>query len=84
MQLVKNTLLTPERTVTRKVKEVVLALRLERLFSKDKILKAYLNAIYFGKDVHNRNIYGIQAAAGASLASTRARSTSPRRRTWPG
>ncbi|MDQ3951745.1 MAG: transglycosylase domain-containing protein [Actinomycetota bacterium] len=57
-QYVKNTVLTPERTITRKVKEAVLAIKLERQYSKDEILGFYLNTIYLG-----RGAYGIEAAA---------------------
>lgn len=57
-QLVKNALLTPEKSVDRKVKEAVLALRLEDKLSKQEILERYLNIVYFGNGA-----YGIQAAA---------------------
>ncbi|HEV3496112.1 MAG TPA: transglycosylase domain-containing protein, partial [Actinomycetes bacterium] len=57
-QLVKLTLLDPEQTVDRKVQEVVLALRLEREWSKEEILARYINTVYFGAGA-----YGIQAAA---------------------
>jgi 1A family penicillin-binding protein len=57
-QLVKNTFLTPERTITRKFKELVLALKVERLYNKDKILELYLNEIPYGSSA-----FGIQAAA---------------------
>src|SRR4030042_424238 len=57
-QLIKNTVLTPERTFTRKVKEVILSIELEQRFSKDQILEMYLNEILYGS-----NAYGIQAAA---------------------
>jgi penicillin-binding protein 1A len=57
-QLVKILLLTPERTVQRKLREMVLALRLETQFSKDEILEMYLNQIYLGAGA-----YGVQAAA---------------------
>jgi membrane peptidoglycan carboxypeptidase len=57
-QYVKNTYLTDERTVTRKVKEAVLAVKLERSLPKREILTRYLNTIYFG-----RGAYGVQAAA---------------------
>ncbi|MDQ4024125.1 MAG: transglycosylase domain-containing protein [Actinomycetota bacterium] len=59
-QYVKNTVLTPERTITRKIKEAVLAIKLERRYSKDEILGFYLNTIYLG-----RGAYGIEAAARA-------------------
>src|SRR6202035_1894356 len=49
-----------QRTLARKVKEAVLALKLERQLTKQQILERYLNTIYFG-----RGAYGIQAAAGA-------------------
>ena len=58
-QYVKNAVLQdPERTITRKVKEAVLAIKLERRFSKEEILGFYLNTIYLG-----RGAYGIEAAA---------------------
>ena len=57
-QLVKNALLTPERSVSRKVREAVLALRLEEKLSKEEILERYLNTVYFGNGA-----YGVQAAA---------------------
>jgi len=57
-QLVKNTLLTPERTVTRKIKEIFLAIKLERKYTKDEILGFYLNQIPYGS-----NAYGIESAA---------------------
>jgi penicillin-binding protein 1A len=57
-QLVKNALLTPEKSVSRKVKEAVLAIRLEKKLSKREILERYLNTVYFGNGA-----YGVQAAA---------------------
>lgn len=57
-QLIKNSILTPERTLRRKVKEAVLALELEQRFSKDQILELYLNEIPYGSQT-----YGIEAAA---------------------
>ena len=57
-QLVKNSLLTPEKTVGRKFREAVLALRLEDQMSKEQILEKYLNTVYFGNGA-----YGVQAAA---------------------
>ncbi|MDJ0744060.1 MAG: penicillin-binding protein 1A [Xenococcaceae cyanobacterium MO_167.B27] len=58
MQLVKNLFLTRERTVTRKLAEAILAVRVEQVFSKEEILEMYLNNIYWG---HNN--YGVQTAA---------------------
>ena len=57
-QLVKNTLLTPDRDINRKIKEAVLAVRLEDEMSKRQILEHYLNTVYFGNGA-----YGVQAAA---------------------
>jgi penicillin-binding protein 1A len=57
-QLVKIQLLTPQRSVTRKVQEVVLAIALEQRYSKDQILTMYLNRVYFG-----HGAYGIGAAS---------------------
>ncbi len=58
MQVVKNALLTPERDLSRKVREAVLASRLEEQMTKDQILERYLNTVYFGNGA-----YGVQAAA---------------------
>src|SRR5437899_340960 len=57
-QLAKNLFLTQERTLWRKMQEVVLALWLERRFSKAEILELYLNRVYFGSGA-----YGVEAAA---------------------
>lgn len=57
-QLVKNSLLTPERTIPRKIKEVILSFATEALYSKDKILEMYLNQIPYGG-----TSYGIEAAS---------------------
>ena len=57
-QLAKNLFLTQERTVTRKLQEVVLALWLEHKFSKAQILELYLNRVYFGAGA-----YGVEGAA---------------------
>jgi penicillin-binding protein 1A len=57
-QLAKNLFLTQERTLWRKLQEVVLALWLERKFSKAEILELYLNRVYFGAGA-----YGVDAAA---------------------
>ncbi|WP_066382605.1 transglycosylase domain-containing protein [Anabaena sp. CA = ATCC 33047] len=58
MQLVKNLFLSKERTITRKVAEAVLAIRLEQVLSKNQILDMYLNQVYWG---HNN--YGVETAA---------------------
>jgi penicillin-binding protein 1A len=57
-QLARQSFLTSERTYSRKLKELVLAMRIEREFSKDEILELYLNKVYFGA-----GLYGAEAAA---------------------
>ncbi len=57
-QLVKNTLLTPKKTLGRKIKEWILAIKIDNSMTKDKILEAYLNEIPYGG-----TIYGIQEAS---------------------
>ena len=57
-QYAKNAYLTQERTITRKLRELVLSIKLETIISKDQILQDYLNTIYFG-----RGSYGIETAA---------------------
>lgn len=57
-QFVKNALLSPKRTLSRKIKEAILAVELEIMYSKDTILTMYLNEIPYGS-----NAYGIEAAA---------------------
>ncbi|MDE5867901.1 MAG: transglycosylase domain-containing protein, partial [Anaeroplasmataceae bacterium] len=57
-QYIKNTYLTNEKTLERKVNEIAYALELEKKYSKDQILEAYLNTVLFGS-----NIYGIKMAA---------------------
>ena len=57
-QLAKNAFLTPERTWVRKMKEAILAIEIERKYTKDEILENYLNTIYFGQGA-----YGIKNAA---------------------
>lgn len=62
-QYAKNAYLGQGRTFTRKIKEIVLAVKISRKYSKDQILDFYLNTIYFG-----RGAYGIQAASEAYFA----------------
>ena len=56
-QLARNLFLTHERTITRKIKETLLTIRLERIYSKDEILAMYFNQIYYG-----HGAYGAKAA----------------------
>lgn len=64
-QLVKNTMLTSEKTFDRKIKEAILALNLEKRYSKDEILNTYLNVVYFG-----HNCYGIEEASKKYFGTT--------------
>ncbi|ACV39070.1 transglycosylase domain-containing protein [Leptotrichia buccalis] len=57
-QLAKNAFLSPEQTMSRKIKEAILAVEIERKYTKDEILENYLNTIYFGQGA-----YGIKNAA---------------------
>ena len=57
-QLAKNLFLTQERTVSRKLKEFITAIELEKTYTKDEILALYLNTVYFGSGA-----YGIEAAS---------------------
>ncbi|MBU1016646.1 PBP1A family penicillin-binding protein [Patescibacteria group bacterium] len=57
-QLVKNALLTNERTINRKIKEILLSLQIERKYSKDDIIKMYLNEAPYGGTA-----YGVEAAS---------------------
>ena len=57
-QLTKTMFLSREKTLPRKIKEAILAVRLELVFSKDEILEMYLNQIYYG-----HGTYGVEAAA---------------------
>ena len=57
-QLARNLFLTHERSLSRKLKEMVLAIQIEKTYSKDQILEMYFNQIYFGEGA-----YGVEAAA---------------------
>lgn len=59
-QLIKNTHLSSEKTVTRKIQEMKLAIALEKQWDKEKIMESYLNIVYFGN-----NIYGVGQASRA-------------------
>src|SRR6266849_2664906 len=61
-QLVKNFFLTPERTLSRKVTELFMAVLLEMHYDKDEILETYLNEIYLGQD-RDRAIHGVGLAS---------------------
>ncbi|MBN2465242.1 PBP1A family penicillin-binding protein [candidate division WOR-3 bacterium] len=67
-QLARSMFLTPERSISRKVKEMALAVELERRYSKAEILQLYFNQIWFGGSV-----YGVEAAAEKYFNKTAAR-----------
>ncbi len=62
-QLIKNVTSDNETTWERKIREIFRAIKLEKKYTKDQILNAYLNTIYFGQDENGCNIYGIEAAS---------------------
>jgi len=57
-QLIRSTFLTPDKTASRKIKEIILSIELDRKYPKDQILEWYLNQVPFGV-----NIYGIEEAS---------------------
>lgn len=77
-QLAKNALLSPERTYQRKAEELFLAVKLEKVYTKDEILQMYLNQVYFGegawgianaaKKYFNKNIQDVTISEAAMLA----------------
>src|SRR5690349_7037973 len=86
MQLARNVFLTPERTFTRKAREILLALQIERDMTKEEILELYLNKIflgnraygvgaaaqvYFGADLHSLNLAQVALLAGLPKAPSR-------------
>ncbi|MDQ6780413.1 MAG: PBP1A family penicillin-binding protein [Candidatus Eremiobacteraeota bacterium] len=71
-QLARNLFLTNRLTVDRKIQEALLAMQIERYYSKDEILERYLNLVYFGAGA-----YGVQAAAHAYFGKDVSRLTLP-------
>lgn len=84
-QLIKNTLLSPEKTISRKIKEIILAVELENNYTKDAILEMYLNEVayggtaygiaeasnlYFGKSIENVNLAEAALLAGLPKSPT--------------
>lgn len=78
-QYVKNALLSPQQSLSRKAREALIAIKLDRTRSKDEILEGYLNTVYFGRGAAGiqaaaRNYFGVDAARlsvgqGAALAA---------------
>ena len=78
-QLVKNLVLSQDRTISRKAAEILLSLQIEKRLTKDELLEAYLNNVYWG-----HGVYGIAAAAASYYGKTprtvgRGRGGAPRR-----
>jgi len=71
-QLARNMFLSNAQTIDRKIQEALLAIQIERYFTKDEILERYLNLIYFGAGA-----YGVQAAAHAYFGEDVSRVTLP-------
>jgi penicillin-binding protein 1A len=71
-QLARQSFLTRDKTVRRKLKEVVLASRIEQTYSKQRILELYLNKVYFGD-----GLYGVEAASRGFFAKTASDLTLP-------
>ena len=71
-QLARNLFLTNEQTIGRKIEEAMLAMQIERYYTKDEILERYLNLIYFGAGA-----YGVQAASHAYFGKDVAKLTLP-------
>lgn len=62
-QLIKNQVLTNKKTYSRKANEIILAMRLEKILSKNEIIYTYLNIVPFGRDYNGSNITGIASAS---------------------
>ncbi|MBD1370932.1 transglycosylase domain-containing protein [Hazenella sp. IB182357] len=62
-QLIKNELLTKEKSYKRKAVEIVNSIRIEKYYEKETIFVAYMNSAYFGNGAHGKNMYGVKAAA---------------------
>ena len=77
-QLARQSFLTPEKTMHRKLQELLLARRIEHAYSKRKILELYLNKVYFGD-----GLYGVEAASRGYLPSMPPSCRSPTRPCWP-
>jgi penicillin-binding protein 1A len=62
-QVVKNSFLSPQKTIKRKVQEWYLSFQLEQKYSKQQILEMYLNKVYFSNGLKGRGVYGIAKAS---------------------
>ena len=77
-QFVKNAYLSSDRTLSRKIREIVIAVKLDRKYTKDQIFELYLNTIYLG-----RGAYGISSAARAYFGTDVEHLTLDQGRCWP-
>lgn len=71
-QLARNLWLTPERSLSRKLQELLISIQIERTYTKDEILSLYLNTVYFGEGA-----YGVEAAAWTYFAKPASQLTVP-------
>ncbi len=71
-QLARNLWLTPERSIARKIQEILISIQIERTYTKEEILSLYLNTVYFGEGAH-----GIEAAAWTYFAKPASQLTVP-------
>lgn len=71
-QLARNLWLTPERSIARKIQELLISIQIERTYTKEEILSLYLNTVYFGEGAH-----GIEAAAWTYFAKPASQLTVP-------
>lgn len=76
-QVVKNSFLTPQKTIKRKVQEWYLAFQLEQKYSKQQILEMYLNKIYFSNGLNGRGVYGIAKASETYFSTDLSKITLP-------
>jgi len=78
-QVAKSLFLSPEKSYIRKIREAILAFKIDRYLTKEEILNLYLNQIYLG-----HGTYGIEAAAQGYFGKMPVISPSPKRLCWPG
>ena len=74
-QLARQSFLTPNKTFRRKLQELILAARIERLYTKPQILELYLNKVYFGD-----GLYGVEAASRGYFGKHASRADGRRKR----
>lgn len=83
-QVVKNSFLSPKKTIKRKVQEWYLAFQLEQKYSKQQILEMYLNKVYFSNGQRGRGVYGIAKACETYFSKDLSKITLPEAATLAG